>query len=90
MTYPNMDLQSLPANIDLRVGTDQAERALQLSYWQIWAGIQSLNIIDDLGIRPEVVVNAGDESAFDTALDNLISALVGATVYYDEIFAMVP
>ena len=90
MTYPNMDLQSLPANIDLRVGTDQAERTLQLSYWQVWAGIQSLNIIDDLGIRPEVVINAGDEAAFDTALDNLIAALVGATVYYDEIFAMVP
>ena len=90
MTYPNMDLQSLPANIDLRVGTDQAERTLQLSYWQIWAGIQSLNIIEDLGIRPEVVVNAGDEAAFDTALDNLIAELVSATVYYDEIFAMVP
>jgi hypothetical protein len=42
MTYPNMDLQSLPADIDLRVGTDQAERALQLSYWQIWAGVQAL------------------------------------------------
>ena len=90
MTYPNMDLQSLPANIDLRVGTDQAERTLQLSYWQVWAGIQSLNIIENLGIRPEVVINAGDEAAFDTALDNLIAALVGATVYYDEIFAMVP
>jgi hypothetical protein len=90
MTYPNMDLQSLPANIDLRVGTDQAERTLQLSYWQVWAGIQSLNIIDNLGIRPEVVVNAGDEAAFDTALGNLIAELVAATVYYDEIFAMVP
>lgn len=90
MTYPNMDLQSLPANIDLRVGTDQAERTLQLSYWQVWAGIQSLNIIDSLGIRPEVVVNAGDEAAFDTALDSLIDALVAATVLYDEIFAMVP
>jgi hypothetical protein len=90
MTYPNMDLQSLPANIDLRVGTDQAERTLQLSYWQVWSGIQSLNIIENLGIRPEVVINAGDEAAFDTALDNLIAALVGATVYYDEIFVMVP
>jgi len=90
MTYPNMDLQSLPASIDLRVGTDQAERAIQLSYWQVWAGIQSLNIIDDLGIVPEVVVNAGDETAFATALDNLIAALVAAMVYYDEILAMVP
>jgi hypothetical protein len=49
-----------------------------------------LNIIDNLGIRPEVVVNAGDEAAFDTALGNLIAELVAATVYYDEIFAMVP
>jgi hypothetical protein len=76
MTYPNMDLQSLPADIDLRVGTDQAERALQLSYWQIWAGVQA--------------VNAGDEAAFDTALTNLLTDLVAAMVHYDEIWAMVP
>ena len=90
MTYPNMDLQALPANIDLRVGTDQAERSLQLSYWQIWAGIQALNIIENLGIRPEQVVNAGDEAAFDTALDNLIADLVASMVHFDEIWAMVP
>lgn len=90
MTYPNMDLQSLPIDIDLRVGTDQAERALQLAYWQIWAGIQALNIIDDLGLRPEQVVNAGDETSFDTALDNLLTDLVNSMVHFDEIWAMVP
>jgi len=90
MTYPNMDLQGLPADIDLRVGTDQAERALQLSYWQIWAGIQGLNIIEDLGIRPEQVVNAGDEAIFDTALDALLVDLVAAMVHFDEIWVMVP
>ena len=90
MTYPNMDLQSLPATIELRVGTDQAERALQLSYYQIWAGIQALNIIDEQGIRPEAVINAGEEANFDTSLDSLISALVGALVYFDEIWSYVP
>lgn len=90
MTYPNMDLQGLPIDIDLRVGTDQAERALQLAYWQCWAGIQALNIIDDLGLRPEQVVNAGDETVFDTALDNLLADLVAAMVHFDAIWAMVP
>jgi hypothetical protein len=84
MTYPNMDLQSLPADIDLRVGTDQAERALQLSYWQVWSGVQALKLIQDLS------VNAGDEAAFDTALTNLLTDLVAAMVHYDEIWAMVP
>ena len=90
MTYPNMDLQGLPADIDLRVGTDQAERALQLSYWHTWSGIQALNIISELGIRPEQVVNAGDEAIFDTALTNLITDLVAAMVHYDAIWAMIP
>lgn len=90
MTYPNMDLQSLPATIELRVGTDPAERTLQLSYYQIWAGIQGLKIIDDLGTVPEVVHNAGDDSAFATALDNLLTDLVAAMVHYDAIWAMVP
>lgn len=90
MTYPNMDLQSLPMDIDLRVGTDQAERAIQLSYWQIWAGIQALKIIDDLGIYPERVVNGGDEVAFASALDSLIAALVAAMVYYNTILAFTP
>jgi hypothetical protein len=90
MTYPNMDLQSLPTDIDLRVGTDQAERALQLAYWQVWAGIRALAIIKDLGIRPEQVVNAGDESAFDSALTSLIGELNTSMVYFDTIWAMVP
>jgi hypothetical protein len=90
MTYPNMDLQSLPATIELRVGTDQAERALQLSYYQIWAGVQALNIIDEQGIRPEAVINAGEEANFDTSLDNLISDLVAAMVHFDEIWSYVP
>jgi hypothetical protein len=90
MTYVNMDLQSLPQNIDLRVGTDHAERTLQLSYWQCWGGIQGLQIVKNLGLVPEIVVNAGEEAAYATALDNLITALVGATVYWDEIFALLP
>ncbi len=90
MTYPNMDLQSLPTSIELRVGTDQAERALQLAYYQVWAGIQALNIIDDQGIIPEQVVNAGDETAFATALDNLLTDLVASMVHFDAIWAMVP
>lgn len=90
MAFPNMDLQSLPSNIELRVGTDQAERALQLSYYQVWAGIQALNLIDDLNIRPEQVVAAGDEATFDTALGNLITDLVAAMVHYDAIWLMVP
>lgn len=90
MTYPNMDLQSLPSSIELRVGTDQGERALQLAYYQVWAGIQALNNIDDLGLRPEQVINAGDEAAFDTALDNLLTDLVASMVHFDAIWAMVP
>jgi hypothetical protein len=90
MGYPNMDLQSLPSSIELRVGTDQAERALQLAYYQVWAGIQALNIIDDLGLRPDVVVAAGDEASFDTALDNLLTDLVAAMVHFDEIWSYVP
>jgi hypothetical protein len=90
MAFPNMDLQSLPAIIDLRVGTDQAERALQLSYWQVWAAVQSLNFIKTSELYPEQVKNAGDEASFDTALDTLITALVAAVVEYDAIWAMLP
>jgi hypothetical protein len=90
MTYPNMDLQSLPSIVELRVGTDQAERALQLSYMQVWAAVQSLNIIDEGNLYPEQVVNAEATAAFDTAIGNLVTALVSATTYYDEIWAMVP
>lgn len=90
MTYPNMDLQSLPATIELRVGTDLAERTLQLAYYQLWAGIQGLKIVDDLGTVPEVVHNAGDDVTFATALDDLLTDLVAAMVHFDAIWAMVP
>jgi hypothetical protein len=90
MTYPNMDLQSLPSLIELRVGTDQAERALQLSFYQVWAGIQALHIIKEGGLYPEQVVNASEESNFDTAIDALITDLVASMVHFNEIWAMVP
>jgi hypothetical protein len=90
MAYPNMDLQSLPDGIDLRVGTDQAERALQLSYWQIWAAIQTLHDIDTRNLYPEKVVNAGDESTFDTNITNLVTDLVASMVHFDAIWALVP
>lgn len=90
MAYPNMDLQSLPANIELRVGTDQAERALQLAYYQIWAGIQALNYIDTMNLYPEQVVNSDNESSFDTAIGNLVTDLVASMVHFAEIWAMVP
>jgi hypothetical protein len=90
MAYPNMDLQSLPTSIELRVGTDQAERALQLAYYQVWAGIQALHMIDELNLRPEQVVAAGDESTFDTNITNLVTDLVAAMVHFDAIWLMVP
>jgi len=90
MTFPNMDLQSLPTTIELRVGTDQAERALQLSYYQVWSALQALNIIDQQGLYPEQVVNAGDESSFDSAMSTLLAALVAALVQYDAMWAMLP
>jgi len=90
MTYPNMTLPGLPDVIDLRIGTDQAERALQLSYWQVFAGMQALQSIKEDGLYPETVVNAGEEAAFDTALAALIAALSAADAQYKAIWAMVP
>lgn len=95
MAYPNMDLQSLLRDMDLRVGTDQAERALQLAAMQVWAGIQALHYIDEMNLRPEKVQNAvGDIptalSDFDTAITALITDLVAAMVHFDEIWALVP
>jgi len=91
MAYPNMDLQSLPGwDTDLRVGTDPTERAIQLSYWQIWAGIQSLHAIDEANSYPEQVVNAAGTAAFDTAIAALVVDLVAAMIHFDEIFALVP
>ena len=91
MAYPNMDLQSLPGwDTDLRVGTDPTERAIQLSYWQIWAGIQALHGIDEANSYPEAVVNASGTAAFDTAIAALVVDLVASMVHFDEIFALVP
>lgn len=90
MTYPNVDLQSLPQVIDLRVGSDPVERALQLSYWQVQAALWAINNINTSGQYPEAVVNAGDESSFDTSIDNLQADLVAAMVHYEEIWAYVP
>lgn len=90
MTYANMDLQSLPSVIELRVGTDQAERALQLAYYHVWSAAQALNIIDDGGLIPEQVVNAGDSTAFATALDNVLTELASAIEYFEAIWLMIP
>ena len=89
MAYPNMDLQNLPDGIDLRVGTDPTERALQLSYWQVWAGIQALNAIDVANSYPEAVINAAGQTAFDSAITGLVADLVAAMVHYDVIWALV-
>ena len=90
MTYPNMDLQSLPAVIDLRVGTDAVERALQLSYWQMYAALQGVHAIDEGTQYPEQVVNAGEEVAFNAAIVTLKAALVAAGAQFDVIWALVP
>lgn len=90
MTYPNMDLQSLPDVIDLRVGTDPQERALQLSYWQVFAALQGIKFIQDMPQYPETIVNAEKETEFDTAIGNLLGELTSAVGYYNEIWEMVP
>ena len=90
MTFPNIDLQSLPGDMELRVGTDQAERALQLAYYQVFAAIQALNGIDVDGLYPEKVVNSSNESAFDTAIGLLVVDLVASMTHFQAIFAMEP
>jgi len=90
MTYVNTDLQSLPPVIDLRVGTDPQERTLQLAYWQVFASLQGINDIKVNPQYPETIVNAGKESEFDTAIDNLLAELTSATGYFNEIWDMVP
>jgi len=90
MTYPNMTLPGLPDVIDLRVGTDQAERSLQLSYWQVFAGMQALQFIIEGGLYPENVVNAELEGDFDTAIALLVGYLSDADAQYKAIWAMVP
>ena len=86
MTYPNMYLQSLPAVIDLRVGTDPHERALQLSYWQVFAALQAVDAIVDNGWYPEAIVDAGEEANFDTEVGTLLTALTSAITQYNAIW----
>ena len=86
MGYPAMDLQSLSQAVDLREGTDLAERTLQFSFIAVNAALQALNVVDDLGTVPEVVHNASQDAAFATALDNLITALVSAMTYFNTIW----
>jgi len=90
MTFPNIDLQSLPSDMELRVGTDQAERALQLAYYQVFAAIQALNYIDTEGLYPEKVVNSSNEGSFDTAIGLLVADLVASMTHFQAIFAMEP
>lgn len=91
MTYPRMDLQSLPHwETDTRVGTDDVERQIQLAYWQFIAMLQAAKAISDGSQYPETVVNAEEETAFDTAVTNLLTDLTAAGVHFDEIFALVP
>ena len=89
MTYTNMDLQSLPRGTDLRVGTDNVERSLQLGYWQAFATLQTIYAIESGSQYPEKVVAAGDETSFDTAITNLKGELTSAIGYFDEIWLMV-
>ena len=90
MTFPNIDLQSLPSDMELRVETDQAERALQLAYYQVFAAIQALNYIDTEGLYPEKVVNSSNEGSFDTAIGLLVADLVASMTHFQAIFAMEP
>ncbi len=90
MTYPNMDLQSLPDSIDLRVGTDAVERTLQLSFWQAFAALQGIGAIQAGSQYPETIVQAGEEAAFDTAIDNLVTAFTTVQTQFNAIWALVP
>ena len=90
MTYPNMDLQSLPDTIDMRVGTDPVERAIQLSYWQLFAALQAVNAIAEGSQYPEKVVDAGEEANFDTQIGLLVTSLSTSLSYYTTIFSYVP
>ena len=90
MTFPNIDLQSLPSDMELRVGTDQAERALQLAYYQVFAAIQALNYIDTEGLYPEKVVNSSNEGSFDTAIGLLVADLVASVTHFQTIFDLEP
>jgi hypothetical protein len=88
MTFPNFDLQSLPVVLDTRVGTDGVERALQLSYYQIFAALQVINSINTNSMYPEKVTENDLTASFDTIIDNLQTDLTNVFVHYDEIWAL--
>lgn len=90
MTYPNMDLQSLPNAIDTRVGTDPVERALQLAYWQCFAALQAVDNIINLGQYPELVEDAEETANFDTTIGTLRGELVSAIEDFVTIWSYVP
>lgn len=90
MTYPNMDLQSLPRNMDLRVGTDPAERMLQLAYYQWFAGLQAVQGLIDGGQFPQRIIDGGDQAGFTTALGLLRDDMVAAGVHFTTIWAYTP
>lgn len=90
MTYPNVDLQSLPFT-ELDVGTDPVERSLQLAYTQCWAALMAIDAIYAGGTTaqyPERVVGATEQGNFDTAVAGVRTELSSAIVYYKTIFAL--
>jgi hypothetical protein len=89
MTYPNVDLQSLPF-LELEVGTDPVERALQLSHAQVWAALLAIDNIYNGGSTaqyPERIVGSTEQTNFDTYVDAIRTALVTASTNYKLIFA---
>ena len=89
MTYPNMDLQSLPF-LELSAGTDGVERKLQLSYSQVFAALQAVEVIYNGGttLRYPARVSTAEESTFDTQIAAVRNALVTAVGGYQTIFGL--
>lgn len=90
MTYPNVDLQSLPFH-ELEVGTDPVERAIQLAYAQCWAALLSIDAIYNGGTTaqyPERVVGSTEQGNFDTAVAGVRTELSSAVAYYKTIMAL--
>lgn len=88
MTYPANDLASLPASTDLRVGADPVERDLQLAYWQVQAAMRTvINIIDN-SLYPKLIVDGGDETSFDTEIEDVRDELISATAEFVALFAI--
>ena len=89
MTYPNVDLQSLPF-LELDVGTDPVERAIQLAFSQCWAALLSIDAIYNGGTTAQYPerVSTEEESAFDTAVAGVRTELGSAVAYYKTIMAL--